>query len=46
LKETIIKAINLASDAHKKQRKKDTDIPYITHPLLVGMILIEKGGHS
>ncbi len=43
MKETVIKAINLASDAHKKQTKKGTDIPYITHPLLVGMILIEKG---
>ncbi len=46
MRETIIKAINLASDAHKKQRKKGTDIPYITHPLLVGMILIEKGANE
>ena len=35
----IEKAIIFAAKAHKNQTRKGTDIPYITHPFAVGMIL-------
>ncbi|HWL23584.1 MAG TPA: HD domain-containing protein [Ureibacillus sp.] len=37
--ELIEKAINFAAKAHKNQTRKGTDIPYITHPFAVGMLL-------
>jgi (p)ppGpp synthase/HD superfamily hydrolase len=37
----IQKAINFAAKAHKNQFRKSTDIPYITHPFAVGMLLQE-----
>lgn len=33
------KAINFASRVHRDQKRKGTDIPYITHPLAVALIL-------
>lgn len=37
---TIIeKAINFAAKAHNGQMRKSTNIPYITHPFAVGMLL-------
>jgi hypothetical protein len=36
---TVNKAINFASKAHRNQTRKSTDIPYITHPFAVGMLL-------
>jgi hypothetical protein len=35
----IDKAIQFAAIAHKDQTRKSTDIPYITHPFAVGMLL-------
>lgn len=35
----IEKAIIFAAKAHKDQTRKSTDIPYITHPFAVGMLL-------
>jgi hypothetical protein len=35
----IQKAINFAGKAHRSQNRKGTDIPYITHPFAVGMLL-------
>lgn len=35
----IEKAINFAAKAHNGQTRKATDIPYITHPFAVGMLL-------
>ncbi|WP_348775036.1 HD domain-containing protein [Psychrobacillus sp. NEAU-3TGS] len=35
----IEKAINFAAKAHDGQTRKSTDIPYISHPFAVGMIL-------
>lgn len=35
----IEKAIIFAAIAHKDQMRKSTDIPYITHPFAVGMLL-------
>ena len=35
----IDQAINFAAIAHKKQTRKSTNIPYITHPFAVGMLL-------
>lgn len=32
-------AIQVAAKAHQNQKRKGTDIPYITHPYMVGMIL-------
>lgn len=37
----IQKAINFAAKAHQSQYRKATDIPYITHPFAVGMLLQE-----
>ncbi len=36
-------ALEIAAKAHRNQLRKDTDIPYITHPAGVGMILLEAG---
>ena len=35
----IEQAINFAAKAHHGQTRKSTDIPYITHPFAVGMLL-------
>lgn len=37
--ELIEKAIEIATKAHDGQYRKTTDIPYITHPFSVGMML-------
>ena len=39
----IESAIELALKAHQNQFRKGTDIPYITHPLTVGIILAKAG---
>lgn len=40
----IFKAINFATFAHKGQvRKGKPDVPYVTHPLAVGIILAKTG---
>jgi len=36
-------AIEIAEKAHQNQVRKGTDIPYITHPLAVGIILSKAG---
>lgn len=36
-------AIQVAIKAHKNQVRKGTDIPYISHPLAVGIILAKAG---
>ena len=36
-------AIEVAVQAHKNQKRKGTEIPYITHPLAVGIILSKAG---
>ncbi len=41
--EIVEKALQVASKAHRKQCRKNTDIPYITHPVAVGMILLKAG---
>lgn len=41
-KEMIMKAYNLANEAHKGQVRKSGD-PYIIHPIAVAMILIDLG---
>ncbi|PLR75753.1 phosphohydrolase [Bacillus sp. V3-13] len=43
--ELIDKALQVASKAHQNQFRKQTDIPYISHPATVGMLLL-KGGYS
>ena len=35
----VEKAIIFAAKAHDHQKRKGTDIPYITHPIAVGMLL-------
>ena len=37
--EIVEKAIIFAAKAHGNQKRKGTDIPYITHPFAVGMLL-------
>ena len=39
----IEKAIETAVLAHWDQKSKGTDIPYVTHPIAVGLILARKG---
>ncbi|WHZ03866.1 HD domain-containing protein [Neobacillus sp. YX16] len=39
----VEKALQLASKSHEGQYRKNTDIPYITHPVAVGMLLVKNG---
>jgi (p)ppGpp synthase/HD superfamily hydrolase len=39
----IEKALQTAAKAHEGQYRKGTDIPYITHPVAVGMMLMKAG---
>lgn len=39
-------ALKAAWEAHKNQKRKGTDIPYIVHPLEVAVILIENGADN
>ncbi|RFU65178.1 HD domain-containing protein [Peribacillus glennii] len=41
--ELIEKALQIASKAHENQYRKNTDIPYITHPVAVGIVLLKEG---
>ncbi|MCQ6281901.1 HD domain-containing protein [Bacillus sp. EB600] len=41
--DVIEKALMMASQAHENQYRKKTKIPYITHPVAVGMILMKAG---
>ncbi|MGG3564348.1 HD domain-containing protein [Neobacillus rhizosphaerae] len=41
--DVIEKALKTAAKSHEKQYRKGTDIPYITHPVAVGMILMTAG---
>jgi (p)ppGpp synthase/HD superfamily hydrolase len=43
LPETIIRAINVAARAHLHQNRKSEDLPFITHPFAVGIILARAG---
>jgi (p)ppGpp synthase/HD superfamily hydrolase len=44
--ELIEKALQIASVAHEGQYRKNTNIPYIVHPVAVGMILQKAGYHD
>ena len=37
-------ALALAHDAHREQKRKGTDIPYIAHPMAVASLVLEYGG--
>lgn len=39
----IDRAIEVAAKAHREQNRKDTDIPYISHPFAVAMLLMKEG---
>jgi (p)ppGpp synthase/HD superfamily hydrolase len=39
----ITQAIELAAAAHDKQYRKSTNIPYISHPFAVGILLLQAG---
>jgi len=41
--DVIEKALQIAARAHVNQRRKGSDIPYIVHPVAVGMILMKAG---
>lgn len=41
--DVIEKALQTAAKAHEGQYRKGSNIPYITHPVAVGMILLEAG---
>lgn len=36
-------AIEVAAKAHRNQERKQTDIPYISHPYVVGVLLLQAG---
>jgi (p)ppGpp synthase/HD superfamily hydrolase len=36
-------ALRMAAEAHRTQTRKGTDVPYITHPCAVAMILLRAG---
>lgn len=40
---SFVKACNFAAFKHRKQRRKNADIPYINHPLDVANILAQAG---
>ena len=44
LTEKFSAAVSLAATAHAKQVRKETDIPYIAHPLGVASLVLEFGG--
>ena len=37
-------ALALAHEAHRTQKRKGTDIPYIAHPMAVASLVLEYGG--
>ena len=39
-------ALSLAHDAHRNQKRKGTDIPYIAHPLAVASLVLEYQGNE
>jgi (p)ppGpp synthase/HD superfamily hydrolase len=39
----IDQAVEFAAYAHREQKRKGTEIPYISHPFAVGMILQQAG---
>lgn len=39
----IYKALEIAAKAHRNQNRKGTDIPYITHPAAVALMLCKAG---
>lgn len=41
--DVIEKALQIAGQAHEGQYRKHSKIPYITHPVAVGMILMKEG---
>ncbi|WP_160723779.1 HD domain-containing protein [Bacillus sp. USDA818B3_A] len=41
--DVIEKSLQVAAKAHDKQRRKGSDIPYIVHPVAVGMMLMKAG---
>ena len=42
----IFQASIMASAAHQGQKRKGTDIPYISHPMSVAIILAENGAST
>ncbi|WP_419954308.1 HD domain-containing protein [Neobacillus niacini] len=42
----VEKALQIASKSHEGQYRKKTDIPYIIHPVAVGMMLLKSGYHE
>jgi (p)ppGpp synthase/HD superfamily hydrolase len=43
LPETMLRAINVAARAHLHQNRKSENLPFITHPFAVGLILSRAG---
>lgn len=43
LPELIVRAINVAARVHLNQNRKSEDLPFITHPFAVGIILSRAG---
>lgn len=49
LNEFLQKAVALAIQTHEinqKQKRKGKDVPYVVHPLMVGLILAKAGAHD
>src|SRR3954451_22154486 len=46
LSEKYSEAVGYAAAAHARQVRKDTSIPYISHPIAVSALVIEHGGNE
>ncbi|HEX3794737.1 MAG TPA: HD domain-containing protein [Acidimicrobiales bacterium] len=44
LTERFDRGLQLASDLHRSQKRKSTEIPYITHLMAVASLVLENGG--
>jgi guanosine-3',5'-bis(diphosphate) 3'-pyrophosphohydrolase len=44
--ELFVRALAFAADAHRSQRRKDGDTPYINHPIALVRVLVETGALS
>ncbi|HEY0197072.1 MAG TPA: HD domain-containing protein [Rhodanobacter sp.] len=42
----LSRALSLAHEAHRTQKRKGTEIPYISHPMAVAALTLEHGGNE
>ncbi len=42
----VVKAINFAAEKHKGQERRESGLPYITHPIIVSHLIAKYKGNS